>query len=177
MKNFMKTSLNILPIITALILASPSIHAQTANDDIPNLHTVTPNILRGGRPTAKGLKILVQKKIKTIIDIDDTSSAIANEKRFLATTKVHYISIPINSFSTPADSDVKKIEDLLNDSKNFPIYIHCKHGEDRTGVMIGLYRFEHGLSAADAYNEMLALGFHRILFNLDNYFKTKTHLN
>jgi tyrosine-protein phosphatase SIW14 len=166
-----------LKIMTALFAVLLFKAEAKAADDLPNLHTVTANILRGGRPTIQGLKILVQKNVKTVIDIDDTPSAMANEKKYLSKTNVHYISIPINAFSTPSDADVKKIENLLNDSKNFPIYIHCKHGEDRTGLMIGLYRFEHGLSAADAYREMLDLGFHRILFSLDSYFKNKTHMN
>ncbi|MBC7741575.1 MAG: tyrosine-protein phosphatase [Bdellovibrionaceae bacterium] len=147
-----------------------------AADDLPALHVVTPSIMRGGRPSEAGLKILIKKKIRTIIDLEDSNSAIQAEKKFLANTNIRHISIPINSLRTPKDADVKKIQDLLNDSANFPIYIHCQHGEDRTGLMVGLYRWEHGMAAADAYREMLALGFHRLLFNLDRYYKNKTHL-
>ncbi len=94
---------------------------------------MTPSIYRGGRPTAQGLKLLAQKGFKTIIDLENSKSAVVYEKQNLQSSGVRFISVPTDSFGTPKDSQVNKILNALNVSKNFPIYIHCQHGEDRTG--------------------------------------------
>ena len=53
--------------------------------------------------------------------------------------------------------------------KNRPVFIHCKHGADRTGTMVAFYRlvFE-GWSKAEALREMRegGFGFHKIWQNL-----------
>lgn len=47
-------------------------------------------------------------------------------------------------------------------------FIHCEHGEDRTGLVIGLFRvLKQGWSRHDAYKEMLKRGYHPILLGLD----------
>lgn len=46
-------------------------------------------------------------------------------------------------------------------------YVHCERGQDRTGLIVGVYRVkvEHW-TKADAYQEMLKHGFHPILRGL-----------
>ncbi len=44
--------------------------------------------------------------------------------------------------------------------------VHCEHGQDRTGVAIGLYRLHTGWTEEHAEDEMLAHGFHRSLIGL-----------
>ena len=54
--------------------------------------------------------------------------------------------------------------------------MHCYHGEDRTGLVVGLHRYTNDhWTAVDAYREMLARGFHPVITILDSYFKKKTH--
>ena len=75
--------------------------------------------------------------------------------------------------------DLQKFaETLVNlhlDEKNFPIFLHCAHGEDRTGLLMGLYRVEvQGWTPEKAYLEMLKLGFHPKFKALDDYFRDRT---
>jgi tyrosine-protein phosphatase SIW14 len=160
--------------VLTLTLIGTHAFGQATTNDLPNFRQVSSDIYRGGRPTAKGLKILQQKGIKFIINLENSNSAIKSEEKQLKGTGIQFVSIPFGSFSTPRDTDVKKVLTLLNQAQNFPIYIHCLHGEDRTGLMIALYRVEHGMAPADAYKEMLAMGFHRILFPLNHYFEKAT---
>ena len=48
-------------------------------------------------------------------------------------------------------------------------YVHCEHGQDRTGEVVGFYRLKEGTNAATAYAEMLKNGFHPALFGLTRY--------
>ena len=83
-------------------------------------------------------------------------------------------SYPTDSFFAPDDSKMNEIIDILRTADR-PVLVHCYHGEDRTGVVIGLERvFIEKWAPANAYNEMLAHGFHRILLGLDEYFREKT---
>ncbi len=158
----------------ALTIFSPQLRADTLETDLPKLRSVTDTIYRGGRPTENGIKILQQKGFKTIINLEDSASAVATEITNVAKTSLREILIPFASLRTPQDSNVKAVLDLLNDPGNYPIYIHCQHGEDRTGLLVGLYRVAHGMAAADAYKQMLDLGFHQILFPLNHYFEKVT---
>jgi protein tyrosine/serine phosphatase len=55
------------------------------------------------------------------------------------------------------------------------IYVHCRHGQDRTGLVVGLERvFIEGWDPADAYAEMLSYGFHTYFLGLKEYFFTQT---
>jgi protein tyrosine/serine phosphatase len=40
-------------------------------------------------------------------------------------------------------------------AKNEPVFVHCAHGSDRTGCMVGIWRVsEDGYSYDQAYKEM-----------------------
>ena len=46
-------------------------------------------------------------------------------------------------------------------------YVHCEHGQDRTGLIIGAYRVRvQRWSKSQAYQEMKAHGFHPLLHGL-----------
>ena len=86
-----------------------------------------------------------------------------------------FISEPMSGFWTPNDKEVNQIEAIMADQSRRPIFVHCEHGQDRTGLIVGLYRvFTEKKSPAAAYKEMLAKGFHKILFLLNHYYEEKT---
>lgn len=144
--------------------------------DLPNLGQVNENIWRGGRPDQAGIWELSRKGIKTIINLESNDKAVANEKKWAQDAKINFISIQLSTISTPRDEDIELILQKLNDPSLFPIFIHCLRGSDRTGLVLGLYRFfyEHWESE-DAYQEMLDYGFLRLWRNLDRYYKEKTN--
>lgn len=49
-------------------------------------------------------------------------------------------------------------------------FVHCEHGEDRTGCACGLYRTSTGWSKADAWREMIECGFHQVFYGLTEAF-------
>jgi len=152
-----------------------SVYAAAA-DHIPNFIEVNQNIYRGGRPSKAGLDELKTLGIKTIINLENNQKAVAFEKKYLKSEKgLNYFSIPMASLKTPRDADVAAVLNILKDSKYYPIFIHCQHGQDRTGLVMGLFRvFIENWTPGDAYQEMLDKGFHKILFPLDHYYEKKT---
>jgi protein tyrosine/serine phosphatase len=66
-----------------------------------------------------------------------------------------YIGIPWRASDEPSSAQVVEFLDLVRANPNTKIFVHCRRGADRTGVMIGAYRIavEHK-SAAEAISEM-----------------------
>ena len=156
----------------------PSIATPAANvgaNGIPDFIQVNDHLFRGGRPTQAGLNLLSADKIKTIIDIENDPAAINSEKSAASQLNVAFYSSPMDWTSPPPDSQIQDLLKKLQDPKLYPVFIHCKHGEDRTGLVMGLYRVKvDGWQPQDAYHEMLDNGFHPNLRALDNYFRQQT---
>lgn len=139
--------------------------------DLPNLAQVNANIYRGGQPTLKGLKLLQSKGIRTIIDLNDNEPELKQEILDTTNLGLSLISIPESGLLAPHASDISRIEADLNDSSLYPIYIHCEHGKDRTGLAVALYRVQtEGWAPKKAHDEMMALGHSKLLFLMDDYF-------
>lgn len=136
---------------------------------------VTPFLYRGARPTQEGISALRALGVKTILNIDNEAKPIAIEQGWARAQGLQFVSIPLSGFLAPTDEQMDRIFHVIHDPSSYPIFLHCKHGEDRTGLVVGLYRYydEHWPAQA-AYNEMLAHGFHKVLLGLNFYFKEKT---
>ena len=51
-------------------------------------------------------------------------------------------------------------------------FVHCTHGQDRTGLIIAIYRLTKcGWSKKKAQREMLKLGFHKEMLGLWRFWK------
>ena len=133
------------------------------------------NILRGGRPTYAGLSSLKSQGVKTIIDLEDDYRATRTERANAARLGLRWINSPMNAGQVPPNDQIDRIEAMLEDASLFPIFIHCKHGQDRTGLIIGIYRVETDhVSPSQAYQEMLQVGFHQEYTALDSTFRRRT---
>lgn len=110
--------------------------------DVPgvhNFHQVNEHVYRGGQPTEKGFTSLAKLGIKTDIDLrGEGFEATAAERAGL-----HYVRMPWNGFKAPSDTEVAAILAILNDRSEWPVFVHCKRGADRTGTAIACYRISH----------------------------------
>lgn len=162
-------------LILALQFSATTAEAASAVEDIPNLFKMNDNLYRGGRVTAAGMKQLKKMGVTTVINIENDADAIKADQKFAAANGMRYISIPFDTWKTPTDAKVDHVLKLLQDRSLGPIYLHCKHGRDRTGMMMGLYRvFVDGWHSRAAYKEMKDRGFRTIIWTLDGYYKKRS---
>ncbi len=74
----------------------------------------------------------------------------------------------------PDMDDVIRFLNIVTDSNNTPVFVHCQHGADRTGTICAIYRIIiQGWSREDAVEEMTkgGYGFHSIWDNLADYIR------
>ena len=149
---------------------------QAASQAIPNFHQVTNEIYRGGRPSNDELTRLFRgQKIHTIIDVENNMPIVRQEKILAESMGMRFVSSPMEWEERPSDDQVDRLLTELKNSGNFPIFLHCRHGRDRTGLIMALYRVEvMGWSPERAYKEMLDLGFGTQYVELDRYFRERT---
>ncbi len=131
---------------------------------LPNLHRVSDGLYRGAQPEKKGFAELEKMGVRTVVNLRTTHS----DRDDLRGTKLKYERIFFNPFNAEEEEVVRFLE-IMAQEKNRPVFVHCKHGADRTGTMVAFYRlvFENW-SKADAVREMRegGFGFHKIWRNL-----------
>lgn len=123
---------------------------------------VNQNIYRGSMPSEANFRELKKLGIKTVLNFQTTPDVIKREKKWAKKNGMHFISIPMSSlfFIRPSQDLVDQILEAESDPRNYPMYVHCRHGQDRTGFAIGLYRWsQEQWKAEHAYEEMKVFGY------------------
>ena len=184
--------------LTLLTLSLPfSLEAAETKGDLTNFHVVHDYLLRGGEPSRLGVKRLQELGVKTIVDLRAPSEAVFNEKKAAEQLGMRYINLPMSSKPptakqvtefegavSEAEAETKKAEpsNLEPGKKDAPaeahypgsVFVHCAHGSDRTGCMVGIWRVTHDRwSYQKAYDEMRKYYFGPHYKDLANAVKTR----
>lgn len=129
---------------------------------IPNFAKVADGIYRGGQPSAFDWPVLWGLGINQVIKLNLDSDALD-----VVPFNVELFKCPItNREQILGEPDLQVVRDAVGFIRP-GTYVHCTHGQDRTGLVIALYRIRIGWSWQDARKEMLEHGFHVLLFGLD----------
>jgi tyrosine-protein phosphatase SIW14 len=141
---------------------SLEVQAQSA---IVRFRAVDTGIFAGGRPKEAGVKILAGMGVKTVVDLESgwfisATDPVRAERRWVEAAGLTFLQVPMHPLFTPTRPEIDQALALLTDSTRQPIYLHCNHGKDRTGMVIGFYRVKYqGWTPEQAYREMLKNGF------------------
>ena len=180
-----------LPLALVACGSAPTDDTSTTANDVsastapPNFALVRSGLYRGGHPDSSNLDYLKSIGVRTIVDleigdfVEATPWSISDEESAAKEKGFTFIRKPLSAFQPfVSDDEMNATMDLLNDPSSGTIYVHCKHGQDRTGMVIGLERvLDEGWEAGDAYQEMLDHGFHPEFIGLKHYFDEKTGLS
>lgn len=126
---------------------------------------VCEGIYRG--PRLGDLNELKSLKVRTILNLENNTEAVGQEETVAKELGIEIIKIPMSEIARPRPADLKKAVEVLNDPKLQPVYVHCLHGRDRTGLVVAAYRILHdGWSLEQAYREAIDNGHTGWLYNL-----------
>ena len=136
--------------------------SNEAHTRIRNFRRVTDWLYRGAQPSMENFASLSNLKIKTVINLRWRKGPIAKERKRVNELGMNFEHISLNYWTLPTERDAERFLEILDDEKNHPVFVHCLHGADRTGVLIAMYRVSRcGWTVHEAYNEMLQCGHHR----------------
>jgi len=124
---------------------------------IPNFGQVSENLYRGALPNAAGLKALKKMGVDIVVDMRRGRDAV--EERTVTDLGMKYVSIP-SRCPYPQDAPIAKFLGIVEDNPGKKVFVHCRLGDDRTGIAVAAYRIaEQGWNADEALKEMQVFGF------------------
>ncbi len=135
---------------------------KVSASNVANLHRVTDWLFRGGQPNEAGLQQLYDAGIRTVISFRWRQQVTDWEREACERIGLKFFAMPLNYTVVPKAHHIERFFNMLDNEELRPIFVHCFHGSDRTGLMVGIYRItKEGWTVKDAYKEMKACGFHR----------------
>jgi len=128
---------------------------------VSNLAQVTPNLYRGAQPERGGLESLAKMGINTVIDLRLTGAN--KEGADAKKLGMDFVALPWHCLF-PKDDPFARFLRYVREHPDKKIFVHCRYGDDRTGMMIAAYRMAvEGWTAEEARKEMNVFGFHNVI--------------
>jgi len=133
---------------------------------LENVGIVAPGILRGAQPDPEGYRTLKEMGVKTVINLRTTM----HEKEAVEALGMRSIEIPISMVKLVEKEKVDAVLAAMHDPANQPVYVHCKLGQDRTGIVVASYRvvYDHW-TLEEAEEEMQSYGFNDLWQHLKHF--------
>ena len=124
-------------------------------------------LYRSGQPTPTELAGLIQQhNLKTVVALrgsrnpDDPDAWERQERAVCEQHGVQFIPLPCNHKNPPTAEQIEQFLTLMRNEQHHPALIHCRIGQQRTGMFCALYRVHiQGIDPEEALKEMDALGF------------------
>jgi protein tyrosine/serine phosphatase len=161
-----------LALATSVALADEQPSPDLSGITIENFHVVdSQRVYRGARPSADGIAELAGIGVKTVLTLetyalepwdkgDEQQAALASGLQFL---RIEMNPLP---YPEPTLDQIQQAVAILADPANQPVFVHCYHGSDRTGIVVGAYRIlDDGWTADQAIAEVDAIGHSSFLYD------------
>lgn len=134
-----------------------------------NFHKVDNQVLRGAMP--ESVEAIAHLKdhhgVKTIIDLRGAGTTqnqyIQFERGHTEAQGLRYTHLPMDSHVPPNRQQLELFLNAVQETQQAggKVYVHCKHGIDRTGVLVAAYEVLTGKTQAAAYKNMKQYGFNK----------------
>ena len=132
---------------------------KTLLKGVEDFAEVTPTLYRGSQPTHEGFKELAKMGIKIVVDVRGAKRD--GERKEVRRLGMEHVSIPWHC-PFPRDDVFSRFLKLLRNNPGKKVFVHCRLGDDRGGMMIASYRMGiEAWSAEEAMEEMQTFGFTR----------------
>lgn len=141
---------------------------RTPFDGLRNYRVVDPGRLyRCGQPRPEELAEVIRRDgLRTVISLRGSRSAGERdewerlEREACEQNGAEFVSLPCNHKNPPTREQVERFLEIVRDAVRVPALVHCRIGQQRTGLFCALYRVHvQGIDPDEALREMDALGF------------------
>ncbi len=108
---------------------------------IHNAGKINEVLYRGAQPKETGLAELKKLGVTTIVDLrGEDREKLDWERNAAATLGMHFVHLPVSGWSPPSDEQVAQFLALFRNDPHQKVFVHCRFGDDRTGVLVATYR-------------------------------------
>ena len=122
---------------------------------LPNCFQLTTNFYRGAQPTKEGMAALKAMGVKTVVNL----RALHSDQSRLLDVDLKAERLKLEPWHV-RDVDAIAFLKIVANTNNWPVFVHCERGADRTGTMCALYRIAFcDWRKEDAIREMKEGGF------------------
>ncbi len=141
---------------------------------VDNFHKVDEDLYRSGRPELSDMKQFAELGIKTILTLETyfAHPEFGDEEEYAANmVGIKVVRVPMSPLPThrPDIEDIQAALDVMLDPARQPVLVHCYHGSDRTGIVVGAYHIvKDGWSADEAIEDMRTFGHGRMYYWWDD---------
>ena len=135
---------------------------------IKNFHEVDSTLLRGAKPTQAQLQELKDNGVKTIISFctnynpqNPQTKTPPEEANWAKNLGIKFHWLPFQSTKNPKQSYIDNFFNITDEArkKKEKVFIHCRHGADRTGLFSAIYRLRNqDIKLSDVIKELMAYG-------------------
>ena len=128
---------------------------------IHNAGRINDVLYRGAQPKQAGLGELKKLGVTTIVDLrGEDREKIEWERGAVESLGMHFVHLPVSGWAPPSDEQVAQFLALFRDDPHQRVFVHCRFGDDRTGVFVATYRMAvDKWSPEQAMGEMYFFGF------------------
>ena len=131
---------------------------------IPGIHNagkINDALFRGAQPKESGLAELKRLGITTIVDLrGEDREKFEWERKEAESLGMRFVHLPVSGWAPPSDEQVAQFLALFRGDPHQKVFVHCRFGDDRTGVFVATYRMAvEKWSPEKAMDEMYFFGF------------------
>jgi protein tyrosine/serine phosphatase len=157
--------------VMAFVLAFAAIPSFAQQyKELPNFQKVSERLFRGAQPAAGGVKMLAKLGVNTIINLRGENEQTRADRKQAEALGLRYYSLPMGGLSRPSDEQVERVLAIIKAPDSGTVFVHCKHGADRTGTVIACYRIsQEGYTAETAQAEAKKYGMSWVQFGMKQY--------
>jgi len=173
----MKTSCcALLLLLAAAPLCAPATgpvdHTKRAPVIGLHVYRVDDHIYRGRQPSKQEYPELAHAGIKTVLDLRGGPIHKPHERKLAEAVGMNYISIRLSGIFEPHDQQIASILAVMDDPSRWPVFIHCRRGDDRLGMVIACYRMTHyHWTNQQAFQEAIHLGLNPLEVLMRSYIR------
>lgn len=151
------------------LLVVVSAHGQT---DLKHFVRIDEHISRGRQPREAQFAEIKNMGFKTVLDLRGGRIHKPREQRIVERAGMQYISIRLSGIWEPKDAQIAQILAVMEDPARWPIFMHCRRGDDRLGEAIACYRmaYDHWTNQ-QAYQEACQNGMSRFEVLMRRYIR------
>lgn len=128
---------------------------------VGNFGRVNAHLYRGAQPTQEGLRSLAARGVQVVVRLSLGEEGAASEAADVRALGMESVTLPWSVESEPDRDEIRQFLEVVGDRRGRVVFVHCKQGADRTGVMIAMSRIAFdGWSPDRAMQEMRAFHYH-----------------